>query len=69
MSELPEGQTLPCKHLNFVLLDEDEVGTCTCRACGTHLCVAEAFNNLQSAVYAEYVAMKRAAEIFERKGI
>jgi len=69
MSELPEGHGVPCKHLNFELRPEDDVGTCTCRDCGVHLYVAEAFNNLQHAVFAQYDALKKVVELFERKAV
>lgn len=53
--EFPE--MMPCKHLDFEARDEDEVGWATCRTCGTHIRIHEAFNNLQKAVYAEYLRL------------
>lgn len=62
---MPETEV--CKHLDFQLFPDDEMGWCTCLVCGTHLRVFDAFNNLQKAVFDQFLELKRVIELFTPK--
>jgi hypothetical protein len=58
---------LPCKHLNFELRPEDDMGLCTCIDCGMHLLLTKAFNGLQREMFNTYRELVRLTALFAKE--